>query len=590
MPFQENIPGVGTTDAPAWTTNNNNSVWVVWKGSGTDTTIWSSSAPSLQPNSSGVYAFSAQSQVKTASGGTFQTSTGPAIASLNGTFYIFYKGASDSYIYWGTSSDGVTWTDHHKLALGNSILPQNNNQNPETSAAPAVVSANNCLYLFWKDANSNDIYWTVTSDGQNPGLWAYQTKVTTPTGIPETQYSPAITLSGQTINLVWTGQSDSNIYWTTYSTPVNPGGNNLDFNTSGPWSNQQQILSGSAHSPAIVCDGNGVLWLAYTGSNGGVSFAGLQNGQWNPVYNRLGIGSSKGPALISTGSSNAFIMMAWKGAGNDGGIYYGSMIGPQVGTPTGPAPGTTLGGNLNYVMANLSGSNGNALTGVQVVIEVTEDIESDIGIGFQLNCYSNSGSLSAWQQYFIWQSVVSSNQVNIVGQVEPWPKSTAGTGNETTKYDLLNHSYILTTLNSTKIPKGFQFTITLGTTSGNAVSSAQFRVVNNGTVLYDQPPIQLIGLSLDDGTTTTVAAGPGDLAEIIAFQLDVVGPINSEHAKMTAGAGIITYYVNGTMSANQNLPANTDSDFYTLEQTNSVYSTLPQGTSGSFVQTFKANT
>ncbi len=591
MGFQENIPGVGTTDAPAWTVHDNNSVWVVWKGSGTDTTIWSTSAPSLQPNASGVYGFSPQSQLKTASGGTFETSTGPAIASLNGTFYLFYKGASDSHIYWATSPDGVTWTDHHKLALGNAVLTQNNNQNPQASGAPVVASANDCLYLFWQGATDNDIYWTVTSGGSNPGLWAFQQKVTTPAGTPATSASPAIALAGQTIHLVWKGKSDDNIFWATYSTPVNPDGNNLDLATGGPWSKQQQILSGSAHSPAIVCDGNGVVWLAYTGSNGGVSFAGLENGQWEPVYNRLGIGSSKGPALISTGSSNVFVMMAWKGTGNDGGIYYGSMIGPQVGTPTGPAPGTTLGGNLNYVMANLSGSNGKALTGVQVVIEVTEDIESDIGIGFQLNAYSNSGALSAWQQYFIWQNVVSSTETQIMGQLEPWPQSTAGTGSETTTYDLLNHAYVLTTLGSSKIPKGYQFTITLGTTSGNKVSSGQFRVVdNNGKVLYGAPPIDLVGLSLDDGTKGTANATSSDLAEIIAFQLDVVGPIASQTAKMSAGAGIITYYASGTMSANQNLPANTDSDWHTLEQTNSVYSTLPQGTSGSFVQTFKAST
>jgi hypothetical protein len=263
----------------------------------------------------------------------------------------------------------------------------------------------------------------------------------------------------------------------------------------------------------------------------------------------------------------------------------------KVGTPTGPAPGTTLGGNRNYVMANLSGNNGNALTGVQVVIDVTEDIESYIGIGFQLNAYSNAGALSAWQQYFIWQNVVSRSEVQIKGQIEPWPQSTAGTGNETTKFDLLNHSYVLATLGSMKIPKGYQFTVTLGTTAGNKVSSAQFRVVdNNGNVLYHKPPIQLVGLSLDDGKTTTVAATSRDLAEIIAFQLNVVGPINSRHAKMSSGAGIITYHVNDAMSANQNLPANKDSDWHTLEQTNSVYSALPQGKSRSFVQTFKAST
>ena len=331
-----------------------------------------------------------------------------------------------------------------------------------------------------------------------------------------------------------------------------------------------------------------MVWLAYTGADGGVSFAGLVNGQWNPVYNRLEIGSSKGPALISTGDSNASIMMAWKGAGSDTGIYYGSMIGPQVGVPTGPVSGTALGSNLNYLMANLSGNNGNPLTGVRVTILVTEDIKSDIGIGFQLNAYSNSGALSAWQQYFIWQNVVSNTEVQIRGEIEPWPQSTAGTGNQTTTYDLLDHWYVLTTLSNTTIPKGYQFTIALGT-SGNQVSSAQFRVVDtsSGNVLYDQPAIPLVGLSLDDGTTTTVGATAADLAAIIAFQLNVVGPISSEQSYMLSGAGIITYEVSGAMSANQSLPANADSNWFTLEQTNSVYSTLPQGTSSSFVQTFR---
>jgi hypothetical protein len=65
MAFQENIPGVGTTEGPAWTVHDNNSVRVVWKGSGTDTTIWTTSAPTLQPNSAGVYGFAGQSQLKT---------------------------------------------------------------------------------------------------------------------------------------------------------------------------------------------------------------------------------------------------------------------------------------------------------------------------------------------------------------------------------------------------------------------------------------------------------------------------------------------------------------------------------------------
>jgi hypothetical protein len=263
MPLQENVPGVGTTAGPSWTVHDGNSVWLAWKGSGTDTGIYVSSATSLQPNaSSGQYSFTPQAKVL-----TLGTSASPAIASLHGTLYLFYKGASDNYIYWASMANGSsTWVDQHKLALGNSIIPANNNQNPETSTGPTVVSANNCLYLFYKGASDNAVLWTVTSDGENPGLWASETAITTPNSTPETTASPAVAVQGQTIHLVLKGQSDDNLYWLSYSTPVNPSGNSLQ--TNGAWTAQTQIFSGvSAYAPALVCDGNGVVWLAWTGSH-----------------------------------------------------------------------------------------------------------------------------------------------------------------------------------------------------------------------------------------------------------------------------------------------------------------------------------
>jgi hypothetical protein len=303
---------------------------VAWKGSGTDPSIWVSHSNALQPNAStGQYTFTPQQKVL-----TLGTTTSPAICSSNGTLYLFYKGESDDYIYWATSSDsGNTWVDNHKLALGNGIQlpePGSDDQNPQTSAGPTAVSANNCIYLFWKDATKNDILWTVTSPiGENSDLWAYETSITTPNGAPETTVSPAVTLQGETIHLVIKGQSDGNLYWTTYSTQVNPGGNNLYFDTGGPWSSQTQIFSNvAATAPALVCDGNGVVWLAWTGGNGGVTYAYLNSGKWVGETNRAGIGSSDRPALISTGKDSAMIMMAWKGQQGDPGIYYSSMIAP----------------------------------------------------------------------------------------------------------------------------------------------------------------------------------------------------------------------------------------------------------------------
>ncbi len=589
MPFQQHVPGTGTTAGPSWTVHDGNSVWLAWKGSGTDTSIWVSSAPSLSPDSSGVYAFSAQAKVL-----TLATGSSPAIASLAGTLYLFYRAASDDdHLRWATRAGGgvvvgrdpATWVDRGRLALGARGATE-----PRTGAAPAVASANGCLYLFWKGSSDDAIWWAVTSDGAHPGIWSDQMQVTTIQGPPQSPLGPAVTLRDETIHLVVADDAPGSaaISHTSYTTPVNPHSDNLQLDTAGAWTALAQIGSGAVHAPALACDGNLGVWLAWTEGDGGISFAHLANDGWWPVYNRFGTGSSDRPALISTGQSDAEIMMAWKGAGDDGGIYYGTLIGPQV--PPGATPATKLGGSLDYLMANSC----KPLKGVSVVIDVTEDIVSDIGIGFQLNAYSNAGARSAWQQFLIFQNVVTAAEVAIDGFIESWPQSTAGVGVETTSYPLIRSGLNLgPALPSTRIPAGYQFTITLGNDGSDRVDTVQFRVVDeHGDVAYGKPPIKLIGLPLLDGTTPPKATA-GDLAEIVAFQLNIVGPIGNQTATLTSGAGVITYSLDGIMNASSSLPTPPGSDvscadsrWHTDEEANTSYSTLPEGTGTDFIQTF----
>jgi len=606
--FQENVPGVGTTAAPSWTVHDGNSVWLAWKGSGTDTGIYVSSAPSLQPGSNGVYAFTGQAKVL-----EIGTSASPAIASLNGTLYLFYKGASDNYINWATMASGSsTWVDQHRLVLGNSVIATNNNQNPQTSAGPTVVAANNCLYLFYKGADDNMIRWTVTSGGANPGLWAFETVVNTPNGNPLTTVSPAVALQGQTINLVIKGQSDGNLYWMTYATPVNSSDNNLDLQTNGAWTAQTQIFSGvSAYAPALVCDGNGVIWLAWTGSNGGVSFGGIQNNRWIGPSNRLGIGSSDRPALISTGNDNTTIMMAWKGAAGDGGIYYGTMIGPQV-----SAPGGGLADASNYWIY----SNCNPIKGLTVIIEVTQDIVYEStsvgtskGLSFQLNAFSKVGPniIPGWQQFIYNINTANSPTSDFNGQFETWPGqttiingkpvSTIG-GVPTNGSDLINlaadvHSLLTNGVNG--IPAGYILVISLGTDGGSNVNSATFSVtapnLNGGKPYADTitpinpnpPPVNQLDSSLPPALQGPIIQA--DLAPILAFQLVLVGPDGCA-VKLSSGAGTITYEASAaTPLTALNSPPSCINNVTTGESANSVYGTLPQGTSGSFLQTFKVS-
>jgi Peptidase family C25 len=323
MPLQRAIPKIGTSAAPSWTVHDGKEIWLAWKGEGSDTGVYVTSSTSLRPDlTTGEYHFNPQQKVL-----ALATPTGPVIASLNGVLYLFLKGESDDHIYWATSSDdGAHWVDRHLLALGDSLVATQNDQHPQTSSSPAVVAANNCLYMFWRGLD-NKIMWTAG----NGGAWAAETQISTPAGAPETDASPAIALQGQTIHLVWKGNSDGNIFWSTYSTPVNS--ESEEFDTSGPWSAQTRIFPAplftlAISAPAIVCDGNSVVWVAWTGEGGGVQLSSLRGSNWTGPVQRPGIASSGGPTLASTGDDAQDIVMAWKGEGNDPGVYYGSLTGP----------------------------------------------------------------------------------------------------------------------------------------------------------------------------------------------------------------------------------------------------------------------
>src|SRR5580658_9811104 len=65
-------------------------------------------------------------------------------------------------------------------------------------------------------------------------------------------------------------------------------------------------------------------------------------------------------------------------------------------SPNVPDPSGGLDSDSNY-MIDFGGGN---MTGVIVTIDVTKDIVANIGLSFQLNCYSPTGATLQWQQYF----------------------------------------------------------------------------------------------------------------------------------------------------------------------------------------------
>jgi hypothetical protein len=244
------------------------------------------------------------------------TSVSPAITSLDGVLYLFWTNI-DNRLWWARSSDnGATWVNIQALQLGDLL--------PASSDGPTVVSANNSLYLFWKgEPGDNRIY----SATFNRTTWTDQEPISPSSGgVPETSAAPAAAMQGTTIHLAWRGASSSEIWWLT--------------GTNGAWGSQKHIFGVTGAAPALVVDGNLVVWIAWMGvpaegllgDFAGIFFSSFDGGEkWNAQTQRAGnVGTSARPTLVSTGTDSRDIAMAWKGVGGDSNMCCGTLRLPPV--------------------------------------------------------------------------------------------------------------------------------------------------------------------------------------------------------------------------------------------------------------------
>lgn len=229
------------------------------------------------------------------------------------------------------------------------------------------------------------------------------------------------------------------------------------------------------------------------------------------------------------------------------------------------APGSGLGSNSNYILYN----NCNPISGLSVTIDVTENIVcksasgKTTGFGFQLNAYSPKSEKSAWQQY-----VMAVFETEIIGAVDNWPVSGP---------NIINDFFNLVSTTNNEIPAGYQIQINLQNDSSKNVSGATYVVVDNTGKTVANKSLTLTSIS---GVTSA------DLAPIVAFELNVVGPVNGESAVLSSGAGTITYTASENLTVLNAEPSCTESGYITAETANTFYNTLPANPNDAFKQSF----
>ena len=191
------------------------------------------------------------------------SSNGPAMVGTTDALFMAWKGesTSDTRIFWSKSLDGTTWTPQQAITFG--AVPAG------TTSTPALAAFGTTVYMAWKNAADNSIWWSKCTDGKT---WSNQQKITygTSTG-------PALTCDS------------TGVLW-------------LAWKASETAPQNQRIYYSSLISDA--------------------------NNQWGPQVNRYGVGTSNRPALTATGNGSPGVTMAWKGMNTDPNIYYGSLLLP----------------------------------------------------------------------------------------------------------------------------------------------------------------------------------------------------------------------------------------------------------------------
>jgi hypothetical protein len=273
------------------------------------------------------------------------------------------------------------------------------------------------------------------------------------------------------------------------------------------------------------------------------------------------------PAPISNWDWGAF------GAdGIDAALYSG---GPLL-----PPPSHGLGSGSNYVLY----SDCNQLSGVSIAIDVTEDLVAappaagqQHGFSFQLNAYSPKNQANPrdpewmeWQQYLI-----GVRPTSVVGAVNNWNAASLTNNTEQT----INSPTVLLLQppGPDMIPAGTQLTITLLTDQGGNVNGVTFAATPG-----QSHTLMLTSLTKTSGGAVTTA----DLAPIVAFELNLVGPGDGKIANLISGAGTITYAASNQLEPLPGLPPCTAYNRGTGESSNSTYGELPATPSTTFTQSF----
>ena len=277
--FPLRVPKAGTSRGPALA-ELNGVLYMVWKGSGSDTQIYWAAFDSAT--------WSGQQEIPNTS-----TDHAPALAAFGGSLYLAWSNTADDGITYARF-DGSQWSG--PLSTGNA----------GTSSGPALTACNGTLYLAWKGSGTDPkVWWKASSDGAS---WSGQQSVPG----ASTSNQPAMASLNGSVYLAWSDTADDGITFTRYD-----GGGNQ-------WETPQSVGNAGTSTGPTMTGFNGRLYMAWkgTGTDTNVYWASSDGARWTPQQNVPNVSTGHGPALAGLRSH---LYLTSSDAASDDGISWTSQ-------------------------------------------------------------------------------------------------------------------------------------------------------------------------------------------------------------------------------------------------------------------------
>ncbi len=536
----------------------------------------------------------------------------PSLAMFNGSLYVAFitndvdsaTGVPSNRIFLCSTTDGVSWSDATFF-------------NQYSKCAPSLAVWNGSLHIaFVANNSSNTLLVYHSSNPDDPTSWSatVATNQTSANAPSLAAYGPA----GQTGNL--------------YMAFVAENGSQDIFVcslTSGqPWSSATVTGQSCHFSPSLAGGDN--LYMAFAAANGSkdLLFCWMNtDGSWSSAAS-MNQSTSATPCVVPffTGLSAAFlandpgnqilltstsIPSSWPSS--DVYIQQQSAAGPAIAVAPFPCcwqlvnyPGTLAGGD-QYVFWSGLGENNQPIpvTGLVVEINIDEAIEvsSSKGnppgspIGFQINGLPARGGqnpgptagdlATGWVQYGVkmWP-----NTTMLISWSQYWPPSVFQNPNVAANFTAnIPNQDTVTLPNDLTIPAGWKirFVFNYSAESPGTITGFDCKVTDgNGQSVGPDMGINFLEYPQNQ-LTGGGAIGLGNLSQLVAFQVVLVGFYASADAYLNSGGGSITVQASTPLTVQTTWAfADTVGNGGTAENSNSTYGQLPQCPSTSFTQPF----